>query len=99
MPGVVISNSSGLPNSDVSIRIRGVGSVGASNQPLIVVDGLVLSNRLIAPYFSFGEYITNPLANLNPNDIESVEVLKDAAAAAIYGARGSRTLTSRKTAQ
>ena len=91
MSGVVMSGSSGVSNSDVNIRIRGTGSISAGNQPLIVVDGLILSGRINAPYYNeqYSEYNTNPFININPNDIESVEVLKDAAASAIYGSRGS----------
>ena len=89
LPGVVFTNTSGSANSESSIRIRGVGSISAGNQPLFVVDGLVLSGRVNAPHFDYGGYATNPFINLNPNDIESVEVLKDAAASAIYGSRGS----------
>lgn len=85
LPGVVITNASGGLNSESIIRIRGVGSISAGNQPLFVVDGLILAAR---PGGSLG-YSTNPLIGLNPNDIASVEVLRDAAAAAIYGARGS----------
>jgi len=89
LPGVVFTNSSGSANSVSSIRIRGVGSISAGNQPLFVIDGLVLSGRINAPYYSFGGYATNPFININPTDIASVEVLKDAAASAIYGSRGS----------
>ncbi len=91
MSGVVMSGSSGVSNSDVNIRIRGTGSISAGNQPLIVVDGLILSGRINAPYYNeqYAEYNTNPFINMNPNDIESVEVLKDAAASAIYGSRGA----------
>ncbi len=90
LPGVVITSGSGISNTESSIRIRGVGSISAGNQPLIVVDGLVMSGRINAPYRGdFAGYNTNPFVNINPNDIASVEVLKDAAAAAIYGSRGS----------
>lgn len=85
MPGVVITNSSGGLNAEAIIRIRGTGSISAGNQPLFVVDGLILTAK---PGDVLG-YTTNPLIALNPNDIASVEVLKDAAAAAIYGSRGS----------
>lgn len=85
MPGVVVTNSSGGLNAEAIIRIRGTGSISARNQPLIVIDGLILTAR---PGDGFG-YSTNPLIGIDPNDIASVEVLKDAAAAAIYGSRGS----------
>lgn len=89
MPGVVLTNSSGYANTEPNIRIRGVGSFSAGNQPLVVVDGLVLSGRVNSSYAYGTPFATNPFINLNPNDIESVEVLKDAAASAIYGSRGS----------
>ncbi len=85
MPGVVMTNSSGGLNSEAIIRIRGTGSVNAGNQPLIVIDGLIMAAR---PGGTLG-YSTNPFLGLNPNDIESIEVLKDAAAASIYGSRGA----------
>lgn len=97
LPGVVMTNASGGLNAESIIRIRGVGSISAGNQPLFVVDGLILAAR---PGGSLG-YSTNPLIGLNPNDIASVEVLRDAAAAAIYGARGSNgvILISTKSGQ
>ncbi len=72
--GVTVTSSSGEPGSSPTIRIRGVGSINASQTPLYIVDG--------APYEA-------GIANINPNDIESMSVLKDASAAAIYGARGA----------
>jgi len=85
LSGVVVTNASGGLNAESIIRIRGTGSIAAGNQPLVVVDGLVLASR---PGGSLG-YTTNPFLNLDPNDIASLEVLKDAAATAIYGARGA----------
>ncbi|MCO6492806.1 MAG: TonB-dependent receptor [Phaeodactylibacter sp.] len=85
LPGVVMTNASGGLNAEAIIRIRGVGSISAGNQPLFVVDGLILASR---PDDYLG-VSTNPLIWLNPNDIASVNVLKDAAATAIYGARGA----------
>ena len=75
MPGVSISQSQGAPGSSPVIKIRGVSSITAGTNPLIVVDGVPLEN------FN--------LNLINPQDIESVEVLKDASSAAIYGSRGS----------
>lgn len=72
-PGVQVSSSSGQPGSESSIFIRGLGSISASNTPLIVVNGM--------PY-------DQSLSTINPNDIESISVLKDASSAALYGARG-----------
>ncbi|MBC8034462.1 MAG: TonB-dependent receptor plug domain-containing protein, partial [Chitinophagaceae bacterium] len=80
--GVSITPNDGAPGSGSSIRIRGGSSLNASNSPLIVIDGMPLSNSGIAG-------APNPLALINPNDIASFTVLKDASAAAIYGSRGS----------
>ncbi len=77
-PGLQMSSSSGAPNAAVRILIRGTGSINTSAEPLILVDGL--------PVASGG---TNPLDYINPTDIESVSVLKDAAATSIYGSRGA----------
>ena len=87
MAGVRVKQTSGLPGAGFDIQIRGVGSISAGNQPLYVIDGFPLepSGQSRGGGFSTG----NPLANLNPNDIESIQVLKDAAAAAIYGSRGA----------
>jgi TonB-linked SusC/RagA family outer membrane protein len=92
--GVQVTSSSGEPGGGVSIIIRGNNSVSASNQPLYVVDGFPLSPGEEATGNSnngLGQQgaPSNPLAFINPNDIESVEVLKDAAATAIYGSRGA----------
>ncbi len=83
--GVDIRSNNGIPGGAVNVRIRGVGSITAGNDPLYIVDGVQINNSTV----SFGQTYTqtNPLAYLNPNDIESIEILKDAAAASIYGAR------------
>lgn len=82
IPGVVITPSSGMPGAGGVIRIRGGASLNASNDPLIVIDGVPLANSGIAGS-------PNPLTLINPEDIESITVLKDASAAAIYGNRAS----------
>ncbi|RYE20327.1 MAG: SusC/RagA family TonB-linked outer membrane protein, partial [Sphingobacteriaceae bacterium] len=96
--GVTISQNSGGPGSATSVRIRGITSLSGSNEPLYVIDGVAISgdaqNRTTsgrAPGISpnNGETGTSPLAFLNPSDIESIDVLKDASAAAIYGSRAS----------
>ena len=80
--GVNITNSGGQPGAGATIRIRGGSSLNASNDPLIVIDGLTMD--------SYGkEGTSNPLSLVNPNDIESFTVLKDASATAIYGSRAS----------
>lgn len=78
--GVNVSTNSGRPGGNTNIVIRGANSVNSSNNPLYVVDGVVLSN---------GVTDVSPISYLNPNDIESMNVLKDASATAIYGARGA----------
>lgn len=83
--GVQILSSNGTPGGAVQVRIRGTGSISAGNEPLYIVDGVQLNNRNDGG----GIVNTNPLAFLNPNDIESIDVLKDAATAAIYGAQAA----------
>jgi TonB-dependent SusC/RagA subfamily outer membrane receptor len=84
--GVVVESGSGKVGQGIKVRIRGTSSISANSQPLYVVDGLpVTSTSLSDPTND----PTNPLADINPNDIESVEILKDASAAAIYGARAA----------
>lgn len=74
-PGVVVKQKDGKPGAGFEVRVRGIASLGAGSEPLYVIDG-----------FAMG---TNTGVNINPNDIESISILKDAAATAIYGARGS----------
>ncbi|MDN5199880.1 TonB-dependent receptor [Fulvivirgaceae bacterium BMA10] len=76
LPGVNVVQASGAPGKDNQINIRGIGTITAGSQPLIVIDGLPISE-------------STGLNSFNPNDVASVEVLKDAAAAAIYGSRGA----------
>lgn len=86
--GVQVTVGSGVAGSASLIRIRGVASISANGDPLYVVDGIPISQS----YFingNNGGFNNNPLASLNPEDIESVEILKDAAATSIYGSRGS----------
>jgi iron complex outermembrane receptor protein len=80
--GVVITSEGGAPGSGATIRIRGGSSLTASNDPLIVIDGIPVSNESISG-------LSNPLSIVNPNDIETFTVLKDASATAIYGSRAS----------
>jgi TonB-linked SusC/RagA family outer membrane protein len=93
--GVVITSGSGQPGSASTIRIRGGSSLSATNDPLIVVDGLPVSNESISG-------MGDPLSSINPNDIESFTVLKDASATAIYGSRASNgviVITTKKGAK
>lgn len=91
--GVRVVSTSGEPGAGVNVTIRGVGSIRSGSTPLFVVDGMPLSNDDVSPRGSdvgFGaSSAKNPLNFLNTSDIESITILKDASAAAIYGARGS----------
>ncbi|WP_293307232.1 SusC/RagA family TonB-linked outer membrane protein [Pedobacter sp. UBA5917] len=84
-PGVFINSGSGKLGQALQIRVRGISSISASNQPLFVIDGVPIVSEALGTYTE----ADNPLAAISPDDIESMEVLKDAASAAIYGARGS----------
>lgn len=86
VPGVQIQQTSGAPGGSSSVRIRGVGTTGG-NQPLYVVDGFPISSGSLS--ISGSSDNIDGLSVINPNDIESIEVLKDAASAAIYGARAA----------
>lgn len=88
--GVFATQTSGQPAAEMVLRIRGISSLIAGNQPLYIIDGFPLysDNNAISSGITAGPRL-NGLAMLNPDDIESISVLKDAAAAAIYGARGS----------
>lgn len=86
-PGVSVNTGSGIPGSSTSIRIRGMGSFNASNSPLYVVDGVpVLSGSIGASGSDSG---LDVMATLNTSDIESITVIKDAAAASLYGSRAA----------
>ncbi len=89
--GVQVTQAGGTLGSPVAVRIRGTASINANSQPLYVVDGVPITQAdgSIGREVSGVGIGTNPLINLNPDDIESIEVLKDAAASAIYGSRGS----------
>ena len=80
--GVSVTNAGGTPGGGATIRIRGGSSLNASNDPLIVIDGLAMDNSGV-------KGLANPLSMVNPADIETFTVLKDASATAIYGSRGS----------
>jgi len=88
--GVQINSTGGALADQTAIRIRGVNSISNSSGPLIVVDGVPINTTDNANTFNGGNGTRyNPLADINPNDIQSVEVLKDASAAAIYGSRAA----------
>jgi TonB-linked SusC/RagA family outer membrane protein len=83
--GVFVNSQSGKLGQAVTVRVRGTSSISAGSQPLYVVDGMPITTDNQSNYGGS----TNPLTDLNPNDIESIEVLKDASAAAIYGSRAA----------
>jgi TonB-dependent SusC/RagA subfamily outer membrane receptor len=87
--GVQVTQNSGTPGSGIAVRVRGVSSINGSNEPLYVIDGLPLTATGSFSNIGVGNQGTNALADINPNDIASIEVLKDAAAASIYGSRGT----------
>ncbi len=88
LSGVNVKQNTGVPGKAFSVQVRGSGSISGGNEPLYVIDGFPLTVN--SSNSGNGSYSTgNPLDNINPNDIESIEVLKDAAAAAIYGSRAS----------
>ena len=80
--GVQMTQNTGLPGGGTSIRIRGVNSLNSSNEPIIVIDGVVIDAQT-------GNSTDNALSSINPNDIETMDILKDASATAIYGAQGA----------
>ena len=80
--GVQMTQNSGIPGGGTSIRIRGVNSLNSSNEPIIVIDGVVIDAQT-------GNSTDNALSSINPNDIETMDILKDASATAIYGAQGA----------
>lgn len=83
--GVFINSGSGKLGQGLNIRIRGISSISANQQPFVVIDGVPVLSQPIGSY----DEPDNPLATINPDDIESIEILKDAASSAIYGARAS----------
>lgn len=92
--GVVVQSNNGIPGGSINVRIRGVGSLQAGNDPLYIVDGVQLNINNNSAFTQ-----NNPLAFLNPDDIESIDILKDAASGAIYGsnaANGVVLITTKK---
>ena len=81
-PGVVVTSGGGDPQAGATIRIRGGSSLNANNDPLIVIDGVPIDNTGV-------QGMSNPLAMVSPDNVESMTVLKDASATAIYGSRAS----------
>jgi TonB-linked SusC/RagA family outer membrane protein len=92
--GVLVQANNGIPGGAINVRIRGAGSINAGNSPLYIVDGQQLNTRNDASFTQ-----SNPLAFLNPDDIQSIDIIKDAASAAIYGsnaANGVVIITTKK---
>lgn len=99
--GVSVSSNSGQPGSNVSVKIRGVSSLTGTNEPLYVIDGVPISGDARnsstsgvsatgnSNFANAGNITLSPLSAINPNDIESIDILKDASATAIYGSRGA----------
>lgn len=87
--GLQITQSSGQSGSTSSIRIRGIGSMNASNEPLYVIDGVPVVSGDIGQMSDYTYSTNNVMSTLNPNDIESLTILKDAAASALYGSRAA----------
>lgn len=99
--GVTVTNNSGQPGGDVSVKIRGTTSIGGTNEPLYIVDGIPISGdatnsstsgRPLAGGYTgsnAASVTVSPLSLINPNDIETMDILKDASATAIYGSRGA----------
>ena len=97
LTGVNIVQSNGAPGGGIAMRLRGISSLSGNNQPLFIIDGVYLSNAEIPSGARFAsgansgteEGASNRIADINPNDIASIEVLKGASAAAIYGTRAN----------
>ncbi|NPA35360.1 MAG: TonB-dependent receptor [Chlorobi bacterium] len=89
--GVSVSTASAEPGASINVRIRGLNSISVSNQPLYVIDGIPMDVGIDTPNSMGAENDKSysPLIGINPNDIESIEILKDASATAIYGSRGA----------
>ena len=87
--GVQVTSTDGSPGSGLNISIRGGSSVNASNSPLYVIDGYPIDGNNVSSSVGLGNSTTSPLQGINPSDIESMEILKDASATAIYGSRGA----------
>jgi len=97
LTGVNITSSSGAPGGGIALRLRGISSINGNNQPLFIVDGVYINNAEIPSGLRFAsganrgneENSANRISDIDPNDIENIEVLKGASAAAIYGTRAN----------
>ncbi|QQT32950.1 TonB-dependent receptor [Sphingobacterium multivorum] len=88
LSGVQVSTNSGVPGESIFLRVRGTTSINSSSDPLYIIDGVFLNNTSLQN-IGLGGRTSSPLTDINPADIESIEVLKDASATAIYGSRGA----------
>jgi TonB-linked SusC/RagA family outer membrane protein len=88
VPGAQIQQNSGTPGGGTSVRLRGTSTISSSAEPLYIVDGVVVDNSS-NEIANMGGYVGNRIADLNPNDVERIEVVKGAAAAALYGSRAN----------
>ena len=89
-PGLTINSTSGQPGAGLQIRVRGTGSMNASNEPLYVIDGVpVVSGDIAISAVTNDSKAFNVMSSINPSDIENITVLKDAAAASLYGSRAA----------
>lgn len=86
--GVQTTTNTGVPGETVTVRLRGATSINADNTPLYVIDGVFVNSSSLQT-LSTGGKSTSPIADINPNDIETIEILKDAEASALYGSRGA----------
>ncbi|WP_421764646.1 SusC/RagA family TonB-linked outer membrane protein [Ekhidna sp.] len=97
LTGVNLTSISGAPGGGIAMRLRGISSIKGNNQPLVIIDGIYMSNAEVPSGLRFAsganrpneEQAANRLADLDPNDIQNIEVLKGASAAAIYGTRAN----------
>lgn len=87
--GVQVTSNSGAPGGEMTIRVRGNSSLNSGNNPLFVVDGIPIESGSLSSLNGTENFGLNPLADINPGDIESIEILKDAASTAIYGSRAA----------
>jgi TonB-linked SusC/RagA family outer membrane protein len=89
--GVQVTSNSGEPGAGMTIRVRGASSINAEVEPLYVIDGIPIEKgeTLSSAFSGMGKNVSDPLSSINPNDIKSVEILKDASATAIYGSKGA----------
>ena len=88
VPGLLISSSSGVPGTSQAIRLRGATSISAANTPIYIIDGTIVNTDVLQSV-DIGGQGADPLADINPDDIEKITVLKDASATAAYGAKGA----------